>query len=210
MTEPAGRMKPADTLAALAVAIVWGLTFIAIKIGVGETPPLMFSALRFVFAALPMVFFARPPAAKPGIVALYGMLIGVGQFGGLFLAVRAGFPVGLASVVIMLQAFVTILLASIFLGERVRPAQRVGAIVAFAGIAVIGAARFSGAALGPFLLVIGAATLLGRRQHRGETRGPRRHAGLHRLVEPRRRRCPCSCCRWRSSRARSLRSPIPP
>ena len=50
-------MTPRDILAALAVAIVWGLTFIAIKIGVRETTPLMLAALRFVFAAVPMVFF---------------------------------------------------------------------------------------------------------------------------------------------------------
>ena len=46
-------MKARDVLAAVAVAVVWGLTFIAIKIGVGETTPLTLSALRFVFAALP-------------------------------------------------------------------------------------------------------------------------------------------------------------
>jgi hypothetical protein len=37
-------MTARDILAALSVAIVWGLTFIAIKIGVGETTPLMLGA----------------------------------------------------------------------------------------------------------------------------------------------------------------------
>ena len=50
-------MTPRDILAALSVAIVWGLSFIAIKVGVGETSPLMLAALRFVFAAVPIVFF---------------------------------------------------------------------------------------------------------------------------------------------------------
>ena len=48
-------MTARDILAALSVAIVWGLSFIAIKVGVGETSPLMLAALRFLFAAVPMV-----------------------------------------------------------------------------------------------------------------------------------------------------------
>ncbi|HYA72489.1 MAG TPA: EamA family transporter [Roseiarcus sp.] len=154
-------MKPRDTLAAISVAIVWGLVFIAIKIGVGETTPLALSALRFVFAALPVVFFVRPPKASPWIVALYGLLIGVGQFGLLFVAIGQGFPVGLTSLVIQLQAFFTIFLAWALMHERPRPAQLIGAGVAFLGIALIGSRRLDGASLAPFLMVIAAALCWG-------------------------------------------------
>ena len=109
--EPRRVMPPRDVLTAIAVAVVWGLTFIAIKIGVAETTPLLLSALRFAFAAIPLVLFVRPPKASPALVVVYGLFIGVGQFGLLFIAVRQGFPVGLASLVIQLQAFFTILLA---------------------------------------------------------------------------------------------------
>jgi O-acetylserine/cysteine efflux transporter len=154
-------MKTRDVLAAISVAIVWGLTFIAIKIGVGETTPLALSALRFVFAALPAVFFVPPPKASPWIVALYGLFIGVGQFGLLFVAIRQGFPVGLASLVIQLQAFFTIFLAWALMGERPRRAQLIGAAVAFLGIALIGSRRLDGASLTPFLMVIAAAAFWG-------------------------------------------------
>ena len=154
-------MKTRDILAAIAVAVVWGLTFIAIKIGVGETTPLTLSALRFVFAALPVVFFVRPPKAPLWIVALYGLFIGVGQFGLLFVAIRQGFPVGLASLVIQLQAFFTIFLAWALMRERPRRAQLVGAGVAFLGIALIGSRRLDGASLVPFLMVIAAAAFWG-------------------------------------------------
>ena len=90
-------MKPRDILAAIGVAVVWGLTFIAVKVGVGETSPLMLAALRFLFAAVPFVFIVRPPKAPVLTVVAYGLLIGIGQFGLLFLAIRDGFPVGLAS-----------------------------------------------------------------------------------------------------------------
>jgi O-acetylserine/cysteine efflux transporter len=104
-------MPPRDVLIAIAVAVVWGLTFIAIKVGLADTPPLAFSALRFLFAAVPLVLFVRPPKTSPAYVILYGLLIGVGQFGLLYIGIREGFPVGLASLVVQLQAFFTILLA---------------------------------------------------------------------------------------------------
>jgi O-acetylserine/cysteine efflux transporter len=154
-------MKRGDVLAATAVAVVWGLTFLAIKVGVGETPPLMLSTLRFAFAALPAVLFVRPPKTPPWIVAFYGLFIGVGQFGLLFLAIRQGFPVGLASLIVQLQAFFTIFFAWALMGENPRPMQLIGAGVAFAGIAVIGSGRFDGASLGPFLMVVAASLFWG-------------------------------------------------
>jgi O-acetylserine/cysteine efflux transporter len=154
-------MSARDILAALSVAIVWGLTFIAIKVGVGETTPLMLAALRFLFASVPMVFFLAPPKAPAWAVVVYGLLIGVGQFGVLFIAVRQGFPVGLSSLVIQAQVFFTILFAWGFLGEQPRRAQIVGAAVGFAGMAIIGSERLAGASLGPFLLVMLAALFWG-------------------------------------------------
>jgi len=154
-------MTPRDVLAAIGVAVVWGLTFIAVKVGVGETSPLMLSALRFLFAAVPFVFIVRPPKAPVLTVVVYGLLIGLGQFGLLFLAIRDGFPVGLASLIIMAQAFFTIALAWAFLNENPRRIQLVGAAVAFLGMTVIGSDRLAGASLGPFLLVILAAFFWG-------------------------------------------------
>lgn len=154
-------MPPRDVLSAVAVAVVWGLTFIAIKVGVGETTPLALSALRFLFAALPLVLFVRPPKASPALVVLYGLFIGVGQFGLLFVAVRQGFPVGLASLVIQLQAFFTMAFAWVLLGDSPRRAQAIGAAIALAGIALIGSERLGGASLGPLTLVIAAAAFWG-------------------------------------------------
>jgi len=154
-------MPPRDVLIATAVAVVWGLTFIAIKVGLADTPPLAFSALRFLFAAVPLILFVRPPKAPAAIVVLYGLFIGVGDFGLLYIAMGEGFPVGLAALVIQLQAFFTILFAWALRGERPRPAQGIGAAIAFAGIALIGSQRLGGASLGPLLLVIAAAAFWG-------------------------------------------------
>src|SRR3954463_9609914 len=130
-------MSVRDTLLVLAVVLVWGVNFVAIRWGVDEVPPLLLTALRYVVAAVPAVFFIKRPKVALGILVGYGIAVGVGQFGLLFTAIKFGMPAGLASVVIQLQVFFTIGLAVLFLGERPRGAQFAGALVAFAGIGVI-------------------------------------------------------------------------
>jgi O-acetylserine/cysteine efflux transporter len=154
-------MTPRDILSALAVALIFGLTFIAIKIGVHETKPLLLTALRFAFAAFPAVLFVKPPKASFRLTTLYGLLIGVGQFGLLLPAISLGIPVGLVSLLIQLQVFVTIFLAWAWLGERPTPVQLISAGVALIGIVIIGSERLSGTSLIPFLMVIAAACCWG-------------------------------------------------
>ena len=150
-----------DIVLALAVATVWGLSFIAIRWGVDEVSPLLLTALRYTFAALPAVLFVRPPKADLRIVVAYGFAIGIGQFGLLFLSIKLGMPAGLSSLVIQLQVFFTIFLAFLIFGERPNLSQIVGALVAFAGIGVIAVERIEGAALLPLVLTIVAAVFWG-------------------------------------------------
>jgi O-acetylserine/cysteine efflux transporter len=150
-------MSPRDLILALLVVIVWGLSFIAIRWGVDEVAPLLMTALRYTFAALPAVFLVRKPNVAWRVLIAYGLAIGVGQFGFLYVAVKLGMPPGLGSLVVQLQVFFTIGLAVIFLGERPKPVQWLGALVAFAGIGVIGLERLEGAALIPLLMTIAAA-----------------------------------------------------
>ena len=154
-------MSPRHLLLALLLVTVWGVNFVAIRWGVDEVPPLLLSALRFVLAAVPAVFFIRPPRVPLGTLLSYGLVIGALQFGLLFVAIKLGMPAGLSSVVMQLQAFFTIGLAVLFLGERPRTSQLVGALTAFFGICVIGVERFESAALIPLLMTVGAAFFWG-------------------------------------------------
>ena len=150
-------MTPSEAATATFVAVVWGLSFIAIKFGVEDAPPFLLTALRFFFAAIPLVFFVKPPRGDWRLVALYGLLIGVGQFGLLFLGVREGIPVGLSSLVIQMQVVFTIALAAALFAERPSAWQALGSAIAVAGIAVIAAARWGQASFTPFALTLGAA-----------------------------------------------------
>jgi O-acetylserine/cysteine efflux transporter len=154
-------LSPRDVLLALAVAAVWGLSFVAIRWSVNEVPPLLATALRYVAAVIPAVFFVRRPKVALWLLAGYGLAIGVGQFGLLFVAIKMGMTASLGALVIQLQAFFTIILAVAFLGERPRWPQLAGAGVAFAGIAVIATERLGNSALWPLLLSIGGAASWG-------------------------------------------------
>ena len=150
-------MSPRDLILALFVVTVWGLSFVAIRWGVDEVAPLLMTALRYTLAALPAVFFVRRPNVAWRVLIAYGLAIGVGQFGLLFVAVKWGMPPGLGSIVVQLQVFFTIGLAMLAFGERPKPIQWLGALVAFGGIGVIALERLDGAALIPLLMTVGAA-----------------------------------------------------
>lgn len=150
-------MSPRDLSLALAVVIVWGLNFVAIKWGVEEVPPFMLTALRYLGCALPAVFFIRRPAVSWRLLILYGFTVGVLQFSLLFTAMRLGMPAGLASLVMQMQVFFTMALAVLFLGERPGLFQLGGALVALLGLATIGAEHLGGAVLVPLVMTLVAA-----------------------------------------------------
>lgn len=125
-------------LLALAVIAVWGTNFVVIKVALGHLPPLLFAALRFTLALVPVIFFLPRPAVHLGNLALYGVLIGVGQFGLLYVAMNGHISPGIASLVVQVQVFFTIGLSMRLTGERVRAFQWFALLLATAGIATIG------------------------------------------------------------------------
>ena len=72
-----------------------------------------------------------------GNLAAYGVLIGAGQFGLLFLAMKSDITPGLASLVVQIQVFFTIALSMRLTGERVRGFQWAALALATSGLAVI-------------------------------------------------------------------------
>ena len=146
---------------AAAVALVWGVNFVAIDVGLETFPPLLFVALRFALAAFPAVLLVRRPNVRVVWVIVIGLFLSVGQFGLLFVGIHAGLPAGLSSLVIQLQTVFTLGLAVVFLGERPTRAQLAGAAVALAGLALIAAGRAQGVPLVAVLLVVAAAASWG-------------------------------------------------
>ena len=142
---------------ALLVALIWGVSFLAVKQGVSEVPPLMLSALRFFFTAIPAVFFIPPPKAKPSIVIAYGLVLGLGQFGLVFSALAMGISVGLTGIVVQTQVFFTIILTVIVFREKPFAHQIAGTIIAFAGVVLIGWVNVGDVVFVPLLMVLSGA-----------------------------------------------------
>ena len=122
---------------ALVVVAIWGSNFVVIKLALAHLPPLLLATLRFALAAVPLVLLVRRPPVSWGNLALYGLAIGVGQFGLLFFVMTRHISPGLASLVIQSQVFFTVGLAMLLSGERVRPYQVMAALIAVAGIVLI-------------------------------------------------------------------------
>ncbi len=150
-------MPVAHILLALLVTLIWGLNFVVIKVGLGDFPPLLFCALRFALAALPLLVLRGPMPAPFGRILLIGVLLGVVKFGLLFVGMAQGMPAGLSSLVLQSQVFFTILIAALWLGERPSPRGLFGLLLAAAGLVLIGLERPLGDSLLAFLLVVAAA-----------------------------------------------------
>lgn len=124
-------------LLALAVVAIWGSNFVVIRIGLNHLPPLLFAAMRFTLVFLPAALFLKKPAVSWGKLAAYGMLIGAGQFGLLFMAMKGHISPGIASLVIQTQVFFTIGLSMIISRERLAPVQAISLLLAGGGLAII-------------------------------------------------------------------------
>ncbi|MFC1409654.1 EamA family transporter [Streptacidiphilus sp. N1-12] len=159
-------MPPRHLALAVAVAAVWGVNFTVIDIGLAHFPPLFFSALRFLVAAVPAVFFVGPPRVAWRWVLAVGVVLGVVKFGLLFIGMRAGMPAGLSSLVLQSQAVFTAVFAALLLGERVRGRRLLGLGIGVAGIAVAaldqaGSGAGGSGPMGAFALVVAAAVAWG-------------------------------------------------
>jgi O-acetylserine/cysteine efflux transporter len=143
-----GKLPSGVVPAAVLIAAIWGFNFVVIKVGVVGVPPLMLAALRFIFSALPAIFFVRKPDAPMRSIAIYGLLLGVGEFGLLFSAIKLGAPAGLCSILLQSQAFFTAILGTVFLKEKLKAHNIAGMLMAGCGLALFGliSARASQAA----------------------------------------------------------------
>ena len=154
-------MKPIHLLITLLVVAVWGVNFVVIKIGLNEMSPLVFCTIRFILASLPAVFLVKRPQVPLKYLALYGVIMFAVQFGLLFTALQEGITAGLASLLLQLQAFFTIVLAVLWMGERPNRWQVIGGMVAFLGLAIVFANLGSEISMTGLLLVVAAAAAWG-------------------------------------------------
>ncbi len=150
-------LSPRALLLALAVVAVWGSNFAVIGTALHTLPPLLFATLRFAAVVFPLIFFVRRPAVSWRILIAYGLAIGVGQFGLLFIAIKGHIAPGLASLIVQTQVVFTIAMAMMGSGERLKPLQWPALALALAGLGVVAGHTGGDVSLTGILLVLGAA-----------------------------------------------------
>jgi drug/metabolite transporter (DMT)-like permease len=130
-------------LAFFAIYVVWGTTFLAIRIAVEEMPPLFAAGARFFAAGVVLYGFMRlrgnekPTAIQWRNLAVMGLLMFVAEYGPLFWAEKY-VPSGVVSVLAATLPIITLVLEMIVLRQQqMRPIVVAATLVGFAGVAVL-------------------------------------------------------------------------
>ena len=139
-------MTPQSAQAIIPAAFVflWSTGFVGAKYGLPHAAPLSFLLIRYVLVIallLLIVAATRPPWPKEGKTWLHigmsGVLIHGVYLGGVFTAIGAGLPAGIAALIVGLQPILTAFGAAGWLGERVVARQWAGLLLGLAGVFLV-------------------------------------------------------------------------
>lgn len=130
-------MAPVHLAFMVLICLIWGFNFVAAKVGLGELPPFLFTALRFMLVASLLSPFLRLHRGRMGDVVGIAVFAGSLHFGLIFLGLTIT-DASVAAVVAQLNVPFSVLLSIVWLGEEVRWRRWTGIAVAFAGTVLIG------------------------------------------------------------------------
>jgi len=130
-------------LAFFAIYILWGTSFLAIRIAVQEVPPLFAAGIRFFVAGVLLYGFMRlrgrprPTGTQWRSFAIIGLLMFVAEYGPLFWAEQY-VPSGIASVLEATLPLITMLLETlVFRRHRFSWQLLVAILVGFCGVGAL-------------------------------------------------------------------------
>jgi O-acetylserine/cysteine efflux transporter len=135
--QPASRFDARDLCVALAINIVWGLNIVAVKLSVTSVPPFTAALLRQAILLLCCVAFLRVvPGRMKTLLSLGGVV------GGAFLiftnlSVAVSTNLGALAIAGQLGAPFSLILAVIFLGDRIGLVRMAGIALALTGCAML-------------------------------------------------------------------------
>ncbi|MFZ5967048.1 MAG: EamA family transporter [Bacillota bacterium] len=131
-------------LAYLCVCIVWGSTYLAIRIGVSQFPPMAFAGIRFIAAGALMLLYARfkglplPDSTgdvkKLGIVGLFLLLGGNGLVVWAEQWVHSGLACLLVATVPLFMALLELMMPN---ANKIGKKGWIGLIIGFAGVVLL-------------------------------------------------------------------------
>ena len=142
MTAAFARRSPLAVALALAtVYLVWGSTYLAIRVTDRTMPPFLMSSVRFLIAGAALYAFASRGRARPTLqewraAAIVGAaLLLVGNGGVAWAETRL--ESGLAALIVAIIPLWVALMDRVFFGRRLSTPAVVGLVIGFAGVALL-------------------------------------------------------------------------
>jgi O-acetylserine/cysteine efflux transporter len=131
-------MRLSHVALCLLACLLWSGNFIAVKLGLdAHLTPFLLTALRFALASCLIPFVPRPAGVSWFALALIGIVIGVGQYGGASLSVAAGLSPAITALILQTQALLTVGLARGFLREALSRRVVAGCVLALLGMGML-------------------------------------------------------------------------
>jgi drug/metabolite transporter (DMT)-like permease len=143
MTAPSHHQRRLAYAAWIMVCVIWGTTYLGIRICLESMPPALMGGLRWTIAGSLLAGYVAlcghrlpPPSRWPGILLLGFLMLGLGN-GGVVVA-EQWVPSGLAAVLVACSPFwMATVEACLPDGDRLRANVIVGLLIGFAGILVL-------------------------------------------------------------------------
>lgn len=170
-----------EFLAYALLCLIWGSTWLVIKVGYGDLGPFNLAALRFVLAGIVLVFLSPilgarwPRRRKEWLLVIWvGAVLFAGDYGLIYWAEQR-LDSGLTAIIFAVLPVMTTVGAHFYLEtERLTTRKLLGTLVAFAGVVVLFADRLAVdvSQMGSMLAVLGgalcaSAALLASKRHGG-------------------------------------------
>lgn len=161
MSADGWRQRLEDTrVLAVVVCTIWGVMFVIQRLALQVAPPLWVAAGRVTVAAvvlLPLAGRLASLSRRGLVIALVLGLTNQFAFIGFQVAGLRSVEAGPAAAIIYLQPVLVVLASSPFLGERLTRRRVAGALLGFAGVAIVGLHQSATASAGGVLLLLVAA-----------------------------------------------------
>jgi drug/metabolite transporter (DMT)-like permease len=157
------------------VYLVWGSTYLAIRVGVEHLPPLLMAGTRYVIAGALLYPIARrasadargtaPGGARPGAkawlaCAVVGLLLLFAGNGGVTVA-ETRLPSGVAALLVATVPLWMIVFAWPVQRQRVTVRSAAGLAIGLGGVAILVGAGLSGGGMSGVFIVLGASAAWG-------------------------------------------------
>jgi len=148
--------RPLDLAILTGIALIWGLNFVVVKIGLEQLPPILFVALRFVVVAVMLLPFVEVPRGQFRNLLMLSVTLGLLHFTLMFVGLTT-LDAATAAIAIQLQVPFAAILAALLYKERLGWQRAFGMAIAFIGVAMIaGEPRLNGQYLSLAFVIVAA------------------------------------------------------